>query len=81
MNISGALSITVLDVNDEDPVFDQQLYTFVVYENLTMGAQVIAVLAVDGDHGINDDILYSITNGTRSLMGLLVSLSTKPAAG
>ena len=31
----STLNITVTDINDQDPVFDQTLYSVVVHENLT----------------------------------------------
>uniref|UniRef100_A0A3B5KSF4 Cadherin domain-containing protein n=1 Tax=Xiphophorus couchianus TaxID=32473 RepID=A0A3B5KSF4_9TELE len=54
--------ITVLDVNDNAPVFTQQLYRASVIENSPQGTIVTAVTASDADEGSNSKIRYSIRN-------------------
>ncbi|XP_023184218.1 protocadherin gamma-A5-like isoform X30 [Xiphophorus maculatus] len=54
--------ITVLDANDNAPVFTQQLYKASVIENLPQGTIVTAVTASDADEGSNSKIRYSIRN-------------------
>uniref|UniRef100_A0AAQ5YUK0 Cadherin domain-containing protein n=1 Tax=Amphiprion ocellaris TaxID=80972 RepID=A0AAQ5YUK0_AMPOC len=54
--------ITVLDVNDNAPVFTQQTYKATVTENSPKGTVVATVTASDADQGSNSKITYSITN-------------------
>ncbi|XP_047209454.1 protocadherin alpha-2-like isoform X5 [Girardinichthys multiradiatus] len=60
-SMSGTLTITVnvLDVNDNSPVFSQSLYKAQVLENTPFQSFVLTVSAVDSDEGINSEILYS----------------------
>ncbi|XP_026185846.1 protocadherin beta-16-like isoform X15 [Mastacembelus armatus] len=54
--------ITVLDVNDNAPVFTQPTYKATVTENSPKGSVVATVTASDADQGSNSKITYSITN-------------------
>ncbi|XP_051810395.1 protocadherin gamma-A10-like [Acanthochromis polyacanthus] len=54
--------ITVLDANDNAPVFTQQTYKATVTENSPKGTVVATVTASDADQGSNSKITYSITN-------------------
>ncbi|XP_068596715.1 protocadherin gamma-A2-like [Brachionichthys hirsutus] len=54
--------ITVLDANDNAPVFTQPTYKATVTENSPKGTFVAAVKASDADHGSNGKVTYSITN-------------------
>ncbi|XP_037635327.1 protocadherin beta-16-like [Sebastes umbrosus] len=62
--MSGTMQIliTVLDVNDNAPVFTQPMYKGTVAENAAKGTIVTTVSASDADHGLNGKITYSITN-------------------
>ncbi|KAF6281126.1 protocadherin alpha 1 [Rhinolophus ferrumequinum] len=53
------LLITILDVNDNAPEFDQSIYKVRVIENPFNGTLVIKLNATDPDDGINGDIIYS----------------------
>ncbi|XP_030000916.1 protocadherin alpha-8-like [Sphaeramia orbicularis] len=59
---SGTLnvSIIVLDINDNGPVFSHDPYQIEIYENISVGATVIRVNAVDPDEGNNGEIEYSL---------------------
>ncbi|XP_075338211.1 protocadherin beta-16-like [Odontesthes bonariensis] len=54
--------ITVLDANDNAPVFTQQTYKATVTENSPKGTIVTTVTASDADQGSNSKLTYSITN-------------------
>ncbi|KAM3612838.1 uncharacterized protein V6R79_015460 [Siganus canaliculatus] len=54
--------ITVLDVNDNAPVFTQSTYKATVTENSPKGTVVATVTATDADQGSHGKITYSITN-------------------
>ncbi|XP_030223920.1 protocadherin beta-16-like [Gadus morhua] len=62
--MSGTMQIliTVLDVNDNAPVFTQSIYKATVIENSPKGTVVTTVSASDADHGLNGKVIYSITN-------------------
>ncbi|XP_076730145.1 protocadherin gamma-A2-like [Maylandia zebra] len=62
--MSGTMQIliTVLDVNDNAPVFTQQTYKATVTENSPKGTVVATVTASDADQGSNSKVTYSITN-------------------
>ena len=54
--------VTVLDTNDNDPVFDTPEQTVYVNENEPPGLQVARVMAKDRDSGENAYISYLIAN-------------------
>uniref|UniRef100_A0A672SAU4 Protocadherin 2 alpha b 1 n=1 Tax=Sinocyclocheilus grahami TaxID=75366 RepID=A0A672SAU4_SINGR len=63
---SGTMDIVVdvLDVNDNMPVFTQELYSVTLQENVPVGTTVIQVNARDLDEGLNAEIIYSFINRT-----------------
>ncbi|XP_041845613.1 protocadherin alpha-8-like isoform X23 [Melanotaenia boesemani] len=58
---SGSLNITVtvLDSNDNHPIFNQEVYSVTIPENIDLDSSVITVNATDQDDGVNGDIEYS----------------------
>ncbi|XP_038268042.1 protocadherin alpha-8-like isoform X6 [Dermochelys coriacea] len=56
------LVITVLDANDNAPVFNQSVYEVTVLENTANGTLVIKLNASDLDEGTNKNISYSFGN-------------------
>ncbi|XP_029368002.1 protocadherin beta-16-like [Echeneis naucrates] len=62
--MSGTMQIliTVLDVNDNAPIFTKPVYKATIAENSPKGTIVITVSASDADHGLNGRITYSIRN-------------------
>ncbi|XP_066216273.1 protocadherin-23 [Saccopteryx leptura] len=63
LSSSQTLTITVLDVNDEAPVFKQHLYPASVKENQNPGEFVTRVEAMDRDSGINSKLHFEIMPG------------------
>ncbi|XP_051275375.1 protocadherin alpha-3-like [Dicentrarchus labrax] len=61
---SGSIEIIVdvLDVNDNSPVFTNELYSASLKENVPVGTLVIQVNATDLDMGANGEIIYSFGN-------------------
>ncbi|XP_075785982.1 protocadherin Fat 4 [Pelodiscus sinensis] len=55
------VTITVLDTQDNPPVFNQGAYSFVVFENVALGYHVGTVFASTMD--LNTNITYLITTG------------------
>ncbi|XP_050802158.1 protocadherin-23 isoform X3 [Gopherus flavomarginatus] len=63
LSATQMLTVSILDVNDERPVFQKQLYEAAVCENRNPGEFVINVEAVDRDSGINSLLQYEILPG------------------
>nr|ABL75897.1 protocadherin 2G22 [Takifugu rubripes] len=55
------IDITVLDANDNSPVFNQTVYKASVKENAPKGTFIITVNATDADSGSNGLIYYSFS--------------------
>ncbi|XP_031697942.1 protocadherin gamma-A11-like, partial [Anarrhichthys ocellatus] len=55
------IDVTVLDSNDNVPVFNQSVYKASVMENTMKGTSVITVNATDADSGLNGVITYSLS--------------------
>ncbi|XP_072558089.1 protocadherin alpha-8-like isoform X9 [Paramormyrops kingsleyae] len=59
---SGTLHITinVMDVNDNSPIFSKSLYKVSAFENIPNGTKIIKLNATDLDEGVNGKIVYSL---------------------
>ena len=58
------LNITVLDVNDNAPLFNPTAYRVDIFENATIGTFLSQIQATDQDAGINGQISYSLKENT-----------------
>ncbi|XP_034063007.1 protocadherin-16-like isoform X1 [Gymnodraco acuticeps] len=54
------LDITVQDINDNAPIFNQSRYHAIISENLQPGSNILQVFATDADEGDNGIVLYEI---------------------
>ena len=54
------LNITIIDTNDNQPIFNTSRYFAKVPENVTVGTSVLQVFATDRDSGNNGEISYYI---------------------
>ncbi|XP_023781527.1 protocadherin-23 [Cyanistes caeruleus] len=63
LSATQVLTVVVLDVNDETPIFLKQLYETAVHENRDPGEFVVRVEAVDQDAGLNSLLQYEILPG------------------
>ncbi|XP_072924054.1 uncharacterized protein [Hemitrygon akajei] len=54
--------ITVLDSNDNAPIFDRKIYKASLPENTSKGSPVVTVHASDADEGLNAEVTYSFSN-------------------
>ncbi|XP_043530022.1 protocadherin Fat 4 isoform X1 [Chiloscyllium plagiosum] len=63
--LSSTMDVTVivLDVNDNPPVFEQLLYEVELSEDTLSGVDLIQVTATDLDEGANGQIRYHIAHG------------------
>ncbi|XP_056238331.1 protocadherin alpha-8-like isoform X15 [Seriola aureovittata] len=66
--------VDVLDVNDNSPVFNKELYSATLNENVPVGTVVIQVNATDLDQGANGEIIYSFGNEVDSKLMDLFSI-------
>ncbi|NXD74408.1 PCDB4 protein, partial [Eolophus roseicapillus] len=55
------IHVVVLDVNDNAPIFSQELYVGQVLENAPEGSVVLRVVATDRDAGVNGDVSYQFS--------------------
>ncbi|XP_030594787.1 protocadherin gamma-A5-like [Archocentrus centrarchus] len=55
------IDVTVLDANDNIPIFNQSVYKATVVENTKTGTSIIKVNATDADSGSNGLITYSLS--------------------
>ncbi|KAH1027486.1 hypothetical protein HUJ05_000983 [Dendroctonus ponderosae] len=58
------VNITVLDVNNNSPIFLKETYLEAVLEDVPIGTKVVEVKATDADTGENAEIEYIISKGT-----------------
>ncbi|XP_076001621.1 protocadherin Fat 1a isoform X2 [Genypterus blacodes] len=61
----ATVNINLTDVNDNRPVFSQEIYTAVVSEDAELGKTVVAVVAEDADGPLYNHVRYSILNGNQ----------------
>uniref|UniRef100_A0A8B9M8G4 Cadherin domain-containing protein n=1 Tax=Accipiter nisus TaxID=211598 RepID=A0A8B9M8G4_9AVES len=57
------LTVSVHDVNDNPPVFDQLSYEITILESEPVNSRFFKVQASDKDSGVNGEIAYSIIEG------------------
>ncbi|XP_068604091.1 cadherin-20-like [Brachionichthys hirsutus] len=57
------INITLSDINDNPPMFDQRLYQMSIPEAAPVGSVVGRIWAKDRDVGINAEMAYSIIDG------------------
>ncbi|XP_059502537.1 protocadherin Fat 3a isoform X5 [Stegostoma tigrinum] len=57
------VSIVVLDINDNPPVFERQDYLATIAEDVGLGTEVIVLYAASKDFGANAEITYNIRSG------------------
>lgn len=57
------VAISVLDINDNPPVFEHREYTATVSEDVTVGTQLLRVQAASRDSEAGGEISYSIVSG------------------
>uniref|UniRef100_A0A3B3D0H3 Cadherin domain-containing protein n=1 Tax=Oryzias melastigma TaxID=30732 RepID=A0A3B3D0H3_ORYME len=58
------IHVTVLDANDNAPVFSQEVYKATLPENSPPDTLVITVTATDADEGVNADVTYQFGHVT-----------------
>ncbi|NXB33907.1 PCDGC protein, partial [Eulacestoma nigropectus] len=56
---TARIRVTVLDANDNAPVFSQAEYTVRVAEDVPVGSTLVSLSATDADEGLNGHVKYS----------------------
>ncbi|XP_054024590.1 protocadherin gamma-B5-like [Dryobates pubescens] len=72
--------LEVSDVNDNAPVFEEEVYSAYVAENNAAGASVLRVLARDADAGANGRISYWLEGGSADSVAPPVSVEAQSGA-
>ncbi|XP_069619752.1 protocadherin gamma-C5-like isoform X11 [Ranitomeya imitator] len=58
------ITIVVLDINDNPPVFNQSVYKISIRENLPLNTVILTLNATDQDDGANGEIQFSFDDHT-----------------
>ncbi len=58
---TAVIHITVLDANDNVPVFSESVYKVTLAENTLSGTEIIKVTATDADEGPNGEVTYEFS--------------------
>uniref|UniRef100_A0A8D8Q5N3 Cadherin-23 n=1 Tax=Cacopsylla melanoneura TaxID=428564 RepID=A0A8D8Q5N3_9HEMI len=67
---TAAILVKVVDVEDQPPEFVAVSSVTRVSEDVPVGTSVLQVKAVDGDRGINNKIIYSISSGSLGIFDI-----------
>ncbi|XP_054143730.1 protocadherin gamma-A10-like [Melozone crissalis] len=62
---TARIRVTVVDANDNAPVFSQAEYTVRVPEDVPVGSALVTVTATDADEGLNGHMKYSFKKITK----------------
>ncbi|XP_057269670.1 protocadherin gamma-A10-like isoform X2 [Pezoporus wallicus] len=55
---TARIRVTVLDANDNAPVFSQEEYTVRVAEDVPVDSVLVTLMAIDADEGLNGNVKY-----------------------
>ena len=64
------VEVTVLDVNDNDPVPAQAVYNITIFDNVTIDTEILKIEASDADAGLNGAVSYILLMGGDSKFSL-----------
>ncbi|XP_030383915.1 protein dachsous [Scaptodrosophila lebanonensis] len=67
LSSTATVLVTIHDVNDNEPIFDQSFYNVSVAENEPMGRCILKVSASDPDCGVNAMVNYTLGEGFKHL--------------
>ncbi|KAM3867165.1 protocadherin gamma-C5-like [Diretmus argenteus] len=76
---TSEITVTVLDINDNAPQFERQVYEVNVSENSMPGTEILHVKATDADEGQNGEIEYFFGEQTSDL--ILSLFDIEPSSG
>lgn len=69
------LAVSVLDANDNDPVFTNSTYQVSIVENIAKGTSILQVSAVDPDLGLFGSVTYGFSANTIKNYGQLFAIN------
>ena len=69
LNGSLHITISVLDSNDNRPIFEQSTYNVQISEDAPRNTAVVVVLAKDADSGDNGRVVYGLSASTKNRFG------------
>ncbi|XP_065126972.1 protocadherin alpha-8-like [Paramisgurnus dabryanus] len=74
---SGTMDITidVLDINDNAPVFTKDTYSVVLNENTPVGTTIVRVNATDSDEGQNGEVVYALGHNVNNKLRKLFEIN------
>nr|XP_055033334.1 protocadherin gamma-A11-like [Misgurnus anguillicaudatus] len=74
---SGTIDITidVLDINDNAPVFTKDTYSVVLNENTPVGTTILRVNATDSDEGQNGEVIYALGHNVNNKLRKLFDVN------
>uniref|UniRef100_H2ZT82 Cadherin domain-containing protein n=1 Tax=Latimeria chalumnae TaxID=7897 RepID=H2ZT82_LATCH len=72
----ASLTLIVEDVNDNPPVFTQELYQVVLPEHIPPGSVIVMVTATDRDTGENGMVTYKVVSSTSDAFSIVPSNGT-----
>ncbi|MBN3310636.1 FAT4 protein, partial [Amia calva] len=81
LSSSKTIQLSVSDINDNPPVFDQQAYSAYVTENNTPGSSICSVMAKDPDWKQNGSVSYSLLSSDVNGMPVSSLLSINGNSG
>ncbi|XP_075199492.1 protocadherin Fat 4-like [Anomaloglossus baeobatrachus] len=64
---TALINIIINDINDNSPVFTQDVYKVSVRENIPVNSTILQVSASDEDEGVNAQITYSFSNTEKNI--------------
>ncbi|KAM3924471.1 protocadherin gamma-B1-like [Leptodactylus fuscus] len=65
---TALINIIINDINDNSPVFTQDVYKVSVRENIPVNTTILQVSAIDEDEGINAQIIYAISTTVDNIL-------------
>lgn len=63
LSSTATLVVSILDINDNPPVFEYKEYSATISENAIVGMEILQVYAASRDIEANAEITYSIVSG------------------
>ncbi|XP_069825352.1 protocadherin gamma-B1-like isoform X9 [Dendropsophus ebraccatus] len=73
---TALITIIINDINDNSPVFTQDVYKVSVRENIPVNSTILQVSASDEDEGVNAQITYSISTTANDIL-LVFTIDSK----
>ncbi|KAK5602881.1 hypothetical protein CRENBAI_021534 [Crenichthys baileyi] len=77
---TSEITVIVLDINDNAPHFEKQLYEANVSERAKPGTEILQVKAADADEGLNGEIEYVFAEQTSDLILSLFNINPSTGA-